>query len=361
MKKILIFTNEFPPKLGGAGGVALQLAKEFSEDNEVTVVTAKKVQNFFYNQYSFCVKPVRVIRFLWYISYFFHFKLHKLSKYDVIILNDSWAIYSAGLFFKKSELNKSIIYIHGIEKYIKNSNKITKLIRFEKLFSRAIKNSKKIICVSNFIKKRVSNDLNLKSVEDKVEVVYNGVNKKEIYYEESNLREELNISKTTKLLLSVGRVTEKKGYLKKMEIFKKLLKKNSDYCWLIVGDGDFMEVLSNLIKEENLENKIILLGKKDRNELKKYYSAADIFWLLSDYEEAFPLVYYEAQACNTIPVGWDKGGVKEVINSEVGLLATSEEEVINFIEKGYKKIEKKMISKKIITSTDMKTRLENFF
>jgi len=254
MKKILIFTHEFPPRLGGAGSVALGLAEYFTNMNyNVTVVTEKRQYN---KVYKFTLIEIATIHKVWFISYYIFFKLHNLKQYDYIILNDAGSIYSAGLSFNINALNKSIVYVHGVEKYLQEENLFLKLLNFRKVYLNVFENCKKIITVSNFIKDLFFKD-GLVQFLPKVQIIYNGVDTKQFYQVASNILNKYNISVDSIALLSVSRFTKEKGYLRKLKIFKKLLLKNHNLFWFIIGDGDFKEEFKTIIKKKELDKKFL--------------------------------------------------------------------------------------------------------
>jgi L-malate glycosyltransferase len=355
LKKVLICSHEYPPRLGGAGGVAQQLANFYFKNGfDVTVLTKK--QNLKVDDEQFKRLEVKIYGKLWFIFYPIFFLFHNFKQYDLIILNDSAVIYSAGLTFSKDTFSKTLVYNHGVEKHIVNFEFFHYLIGFKYFFLKSLENCKKIISVSDFIKEKFFTKERA-YLKDKVEVVYNGVDTNHFFYIKSDLKHNLGISEEKIVLLTVGRFTKKKGYDTKLAIFEKLLKINSNYIWVIIGDGDYKNIFSQSIKIKNLEENTLILGAKSKNELKYYYSISDFFWLLSDYEEAFPLVYFEAMACKSIPIGWNKAGVREVINNEYGLLANSENQVIDFIINDFKHIDKDLLPQKVINMNDAYKRL----
>lgn len=58
------------------------------------------------------------------------------------------------------------------------------------------------------------------------------------------------------------------------------------------------------------DNVILVPPIKDKNELRKYYSLADLFCICSK-QDNFPTTCIEAQCCGTRVCGFDVGGVKE--------------------------------------------------
>ena len=73
---------------------------------------------------------------------------------------------------------------------------------------------------------------------------------------------------------------------------KDVLKKNPDYKWLILGDGEDKEKLENKIKEYNLEDKLILKGKVSNVE--DYYKNSALYVMTSRFE-GLPMTLLEAK------------------------------------------------------------------
>lgn len=93
---------------------------------------------------------------------------------------------------------------------------------------------------------------------------------------------------------------------------------------LVAGDGSCREQLEGLGKEL-LGTNVTFLGKIPRNELHKYYSAADIF-AFPGVEESLGMVYLEAQSCGLPVVAYeDWGGGEAVSHGKTGLLSPASE------------------------------------
>lgn len=81
---------------------------------------------------------------------------------------------------------------------------------------------------------------------------------------------------------------------------------------IVAGDGELRIEIETKILELDLNNDVILLGR--RQDIPELMSAADLFVLPSMYE-GFGLVVAEAMACETLVVATDCGGVSEVLNN----------------------------------------------
>ena len=103
-------------------------------------------------------------------------------------------------------------------------------------------------------------------------------------------------------IVTVGRLTEKKGIAYSIRAVAELVRKYPDkVSYQIVGDGDLRPDLEKLIHELRMEECIELLGWKTQDELRTIYRKSHIFVLSSvtasdGDQEGQGLVIQEAQA-----------------------------------------------------------------
>jgi glycosyltransferase involved in cell wall biosynthesis len=127
-------------------------------------------------------------------------------------------------------------------------------------------------------------------------------------------RSRLGLMTTT--LLSVGHLTEGKGH----DIVIKALLHLPDVELLIAGEGEEEHKLKALASSTGVAPRVRFLGTIGQEQLKEYYSAADVFVLASS-REGLANVLLEAMACGTPVVATNVGGTPEVISSpEAGVL-----------------------------------------
>ena len=84
--------------------------------------------------------------------------------------------------------------------------------------------------------------------------------------------EKISLNPDFRYLLSVGRVTERKGIESLLLVFDQLQKKYDDIKLIIVGDGPLMKYVKNFRKEHLLNEKIILTGRLTHDVLCYYYN-----------------------------------------------------------------------------------------
>lgn len=165
-----------------------------------------------------------------------------------------------------------------------------------------------------------------------------------------------------KNIISVGRLSKEKGFADLIEIFSNI--ESEDWTLTIVGDGDEKENLEALIKDNNLEGKVILTGFLNKEELYKLYENSSLY-VMTSFEESFGLVLVEASSFGLPLIAFDSAiGAKEIIK-ENGILVSNRDKsvMIKKIKKLMNDIsERKLYQKKsleIYKSYDYTTLKEN--
>ncbi|MCC8356195.1 glycosyltransferase family 4 protein [Campylobacter sp. VicNov18] len=107
-----------------------------------------------------------------------------------------------------------------------------------------------------------------------------------------------------KNILSIGRMIkeDQKGFLRLIEIWKLLHQKHKDWTLTLVGEGEAKNTIKEKIKENQLENSIIL--KPFTQEIEKEYLSASIYVMCS-YFEGFGMVLVESANYNIPSIAFD--------------------------------------------------------
>ena len=106
-----------------------------------------------------------------------------------------------------------------------------------------------------------------------------------------SLRKEMNLKDDDKLIVHVGRFEDQKNHSFIIEFMEKILKNNSEYKLVFIGDGPLRSEIEKSAEEKNIPN-IIFAGIV--HNVYDYYSAGDLFILPSKYE-GLPVSALEAQ------------------------------------------------------------------
>ena len=123
-------------------------------------------------------------------------------------------------------------------------------------------------------------------------IIPNGVDVDRFKFSETNrkaIRKKYNISNKEIIIGHVGRFDKQKNHYYFIELAKSL---PNNYIFMLIGDGSTKSELVVLIKNNNLDDRFIIIPSKD--DIEKYYSAMDLFVMPSLYE-GLPIVSVEAQ------------------------------------------------------------------
>ena len=279
---------------------------------------------------SYKILQVKVLKKLWFFSYW---RAVNLDSYDLIILNDVGAAYTAGLFFSKELLSKSIMLLHGSEPetiFLK-PRFYRKYTFFKQVYKRTLNYVSNIVAVSHFMKEKFLNYTKLDHLSGKIIIIHNFINHDVFSPKPDPLfKESLTLPVDAFILVSASRLVLGKGYEQKISLFENVIKQNDrNFFWLIVGDGEDAQTIKDMVKLRGLNDRILFLGAKPRKDLAIIFSNSDLFWMLSNFEESLGLVYVEAQACGCPVMARNAAGAKEaILDGKTGYLVDNDEQVI---------------------------------
>lgn len=175
----------------------------------------------------------------------------------------------------------------------------------------------KIICVSEDVKKAFIEKFN---IYINVEVKHNVVNEKIILNKSKEDVDDMKISNKFKII-SVGRLSKEKGYMRLLEVHCRLINEGFDYELWIIGEGQQKRELEECINCNKLNNSVKLLGFKSNPY--KYISKSDLF-VCSSITEGFSTVATEATILGIPIVTTDCAGMEEILGkSEYGLITAN--------------------------------------
>ena len=126
--------------------------------------------------------------------------------------------------------------------------------------------------------------------KEKCAVIPFGININE--QPQSNFDKKINEKyNNKKIIFSCGRLVKYKGFKYGIEAMKNV----DNAVYLLGGTGPLKDELQDIIKQNQLEDKVILLGRISDEELTEYYKACDIYLFPSVMpSEAFGIVQLEA-------------------------------------------------------------------
>ncbi len=309
--KIAIFHN-YMDQIGGAEKLVLMLAKKLKADVITTNINKDQINKFGFREVT--VKSIGQVPKSWPKRQKKTIKLFKkidlTNKYDAFLISGEWALAGA----KKNQ--PSVWYVHSLPKYIwdfyhENLNKRKLLKRkikfkfyafkFKKFIKKYAFSPKIVIGNSNYTQRKLIRNLKRDSI-----LIYPPVNNKQYSFK-----------KYGDFWLSVNRITKDKRIEPQLKTFSLLPDQNLK----IVGSPENKK--ESIKYFQNLKNKapsnIEFLGDIGKKELKKLYSNCRGL-IATAKNEDFGLTPIEAMASGKPVVAVNKGGYKETINKQVGIL-----------------------------------------
>lgn len=158
----------------------------------------------------------------------------------------------------------------------------------------------------------------LKNINPKVKVrtVLNGVNTE--YFQKdkkkgNRIRKNFSIPKDACVIGNIAVFREQKAIPVWLKAFKEIHENHPEVYGLLVGAGPEEEKVQALVREYNLEKRIILPGLQ--TDTVAYFSATDIFMMSSAFE-GLPIALLEAMSMQCAVVSTKAGGVVEVVEDD---------------------------------------------
>ena len=166
---------------------------------------------------------------------------------------------------------------------------------------------------------------------NKMQVIYNYLNT-DLVLEKANKDEIYDIKDDKVSFVQVSRIVPQKALFRLLDVHEKLIKDKVDHRMYIVGDGTDMDDLIGRVKERNLEDTFVVLGK--RSNPYPYIKKGDYF-MLTSYYEGYPMVLLEGKALNKYIMITDSAARETLIGYEDNsmIVDNSEDGIYNGIKK----------------------------
>lgn len=239
------------------------------------------------------------------------------NNYDIVHDQTSGGIFSFISSFtlclaSKMTNKKLVITFH-------HSKTETFIQRYKYIFKFVLKNSDKMILVSNIQKKFI--EQLFPKYSNKLTVVPNGYDSNLFYLRNINeCRDLLGLPKEKKIIFNISNLIDIKGHKYLIEALEKVVRDRQDILCIIAGKGYLRENLEHQISKTGLEKYVKLIGWINDEDIPVYLNACDLF-VLPSLGEGNPIVMFEAISCGKPFIGTNVGGIPEIIVSEeYGLL-----------------------------------------
>lgn len=211
-------------------------------------------------------------------------------------------------------LHPVVIYAHGEELTTWGRGGKYKAMRF------ALCHADQVIANSEFTR----DELLKMGVDDKrIHLIYPGVDvtrfRPDLKY--ADLRQSVGVTDTGKLILSVGRLSRRKGFDQVIQAIPALIRAELDVQYVLIGIGEDWDYLLGLAREYGVSERVHLLGHVSADDLPRWYNACDVFIMpnreINGDTEGFGMVFIEAAACGKPAIAGQAGGTGAAVEDGV--------------------------------------------
>jgi phosphatidylinositol alpha-1,6-mannosyltransferase len=136
-----------------------------------------------------------------------------------------------------------------------------------------------------------------------------------------DLRQSIGVTGDVQLILSVGRLSRRKGFDQVIKSLPALLRAGLDVQYVLIGIGEDQAYLLNLAHENGVTERVHLLGHVSTDDLPRWYNTCDVFAMpnreINGDTEGFGMVFIEAAACGKPTIAGQAGGTGAAVLDQV--------------------------------------------
>lgn len=323
MKRILLVTTDFYPRIGGVATYYTKLCEGLSpQDIIVLSVGEGAVSASSPFPYQVITKKWARVVPQWLQSVWLIWRTVRQYRTETVWVGNILPFGTAAYVLKACGLIKEyIVSVHGLDINLAFQNK-------PQLALKILKNAYQITANSVFTKELATG----RGIEEnKITVIYPGIDSM------GAAGQNRPRAKEKMVLLTVSRLVQRKGIERVIRALPMVWEQYPRLEYWIVGNGPEREHLERLVQEVDSshpgEHRIRLWGELSGGELEKIYKEADIFIMTPQQNgpdvEGFGIVYLEASRYGLPIIASPTGGVPEAVQDGVtGLLVASDESEI---------------------------------
>ncbi|MDO8844859.1 glycosyltransferase family 4 protein [Methylicorpusculum sp.] len=320
MKKILLVTRNFPPLRGGMERLNHHIYLELNKTFDVVVAGPADILLYLSPSTRYCEFPHRPLPVFFWFSFWSTLRLAIKEKPALIISGSGITALSARLIGYLCQA-KVITFIHGLDVVMPHPV-------YQRLFLPAIR-----ACDAIWVNSQNTANLAINKgvCSNKIKTVYPGVvipENNTLSQYSTDFRSELGLTQDLKILLSVGRLTERKGLVEFiLYSLPDIVKACPDCILIIIGDEPnnalhhktgAKEKITQAAKDKGLEKHVIFLGHVSEFQLEAAYQSSQLHIFpvldLPGDIEGFGMVAIEAAVYGLPTVAFAVGGVPEAVS-----------------------------------------------
>lgn len=325
--KIAIFTDSFLPSIGGTEQAVCRFAEVLSKEHEVMVFAPDGHKEIDDNAFPFKVARAKSIG---------------------VTKNDFWAHPALSLKMKKAldDFKPDVVHSHTVgmmaayaNKYAKKHN-IPSINTIHTKFRYCYQDALKVPIFAEILLRYV---MRRPKVADRVctvsysmipELKSYGLKRSDVVVIKNGNDEKVkSVKKEVKdgvfNLLFVGRIIDYKNIKFSLDCLKELKKSCTNFVFNLVGRGPHIKKFTKYAKKIGLEDNVNFLGPiTDREQLKKIYADADIFFFTSIFDNDGLVVMEAAGEGTPSLVLKDTGAAERITDNVTGFIVEGSEKAV---------------------------------
>jgi len=326
MKKLLVISRNFPPLVGGMERLVFNIYKQLNNRFDCDLVGPRDSTRHVsgnHNVYECPLSPLPA------------FIITALLKSSKAVVNNNYSACIAGsgvtapVALLASRLRKipCITFVHGLDLIVRNHV-------YQKLFVPAIRRSD-VIIANSANTARLAEEAGVDP--DRIRILHPGVHIPKTIDSLTSFRDCHQLH-SRRILLSVGRLIPRKGLAEFISrSLPAIVSALPDTLLVIIGtepknalqreDSETRRIMDT-IREQQLENHVLMIGRVDDDTLQAAFSESDLFVFplraVAGDVEGFGMVAVEAAALGLPCIAFAEGGVADAIDAgQSGFLISS--------------------------------------
>ncbi len=304
--KTLLIALEFPPSIGGVETYYGKVAKYWPE--KLLVLT---------NEKKALLSPFLPI-FAWLRGLKSVKALIEREKPERVLVGEILPLGTIAYILSFLKVFKYGVFLHGLDFSL-----ATRHIHKRWLSGLILKRATLVICANGITEaavKKIFPAVKTAVVNPGVETNIPEVSASQ----QTQLRAEYKLENAY-VLLTVGRLVERKGMDMVIQSLPTLIKKIPNCYYVMIGDGPYKEKLLALAKNIGVEQRVMIFSGLDDETKNDWLATSDIFIMparmIDDDYEGFGIVYLEAGLFKKAVIAGEGGGVREAVeDNKTGLV-----------------------------------------
>jgi phosphatidylinositol alpha-1,6-mannosyltransferase len=306
--KILLVTNDFPPRVGGIQSYLANIYGRLAAHDEITVLAPAFPGDVAHDR----AVPFEVVRWptrvYWPAASLGHKVGELAAGKDVLAFG---AVLPMNLIGRRIDL-PYVVHTHGFEVAWARVPALVQLLR------RIGRGARLVTVVSDYTARFIERALY--RTETRIEMLKTGVDLERFHpdVDGGEVRKRHGLGGRP-LVVCVSRLVARKGQDTIVKALRVLRREIPDAAALLVGGGPARPRLERLAGDRGVSGAVTFAGEVREAELPAYYAAGDVFampcrsrWGRLEVE-GLGLVYLEAQACGRPAIAGDSGGAPEAV------------------------------------------------